>query len=441
MERFKFSTTCVFIISLLVPATVGLSLEADFAINLPSIVSLKERLNTYDKELPDPDKLGISKPIAYEENERFTYMMGRTPVSLRRILFIRPATLILSDVLDKTPDKPATWVIGVDKAPKIDGRKFRFDSGVCETIWPVEAELKPASKAVVVTAKHNYSRIFVHVLHLTDDKKAPTPAIQRIGEGHIPQLSITLGDTNYNTVLPPEQDLAGSIAITNSTDPKKSTDRRLLPSGILPHGDKIVALMKRWDNAYRNYHRPGWDSGRVAFELRKVVENGTVKPCRAVILGCGTGTNAEYLAGKGFEVTAIDISPTCLVMAGRKSTVSGSGVKWMLADVLSPPEIKPFDFIFDRGCYHNVRKHNAADFVKASNKLSKPGTKFMLLAGSAAEKRHWGPPRIKESEIREDFSPSFKIESMKQSWFDLNRKHHSTKGPWAWCVMMTRKKE
>ncbi|MDP6637567.1 MAG: class I SAM-dependent methyltransferase [Phycisphaerae bacterium] len=441
MKRLKLTVTCAFIISLMASGSISQGVEAEFAINLPAFASLKARLNIFDEKLPDPDKLGMRKTIAYEENERFTYMMGRTGVSLRRIFFIKPATLIVSDTLDKTPDKPATWYAGVDKTPELNGRKFSFGAGVCETILPIEAELKLAKKAVSVTAKHNYSRIFVHVLHLTDNAKTPTPVTKLIGEGHVPQLSIKIGDLEYNIVLPPEQKLAGSVAITNSTDPKKSTDRRLLPSGILPHGDKIVAMMKRWDNAYRNYHRPGWDSGRVAFELRKVVENGSVKPCRTVILGCGTGTNAEYLAGKGFEVTAIDISPTCLVMAKRKSDVSGSGVKWMLADVLSPPEMKPFDFIFDRGCYHNIRKHNAAGFVKASNKLSKPGTKFILLAGSAAEKKHWGPPRIKESEIREDFSPSFKIESMKQSWFDLDRRRHSKKGPWAWCVMMTRKKE
>ncbi len=441
MKCLQLAITCTFIVSLLAPTAMSLAVESDFAISLPAVCSLTERLNTFDEKLPDPNKLGMKEVIAYEENAQFTYMVGRTPVSLRRIFFVKPATLVISDVLDKTPDKPATWYIGVDKAPKIENRKITFDGGVCETILPIEAEVKPAKKAVGVTAKHNYSRIFVHVLHLGDAEKSEIATTKRIGEGHIPQLSIKSGDVEFNVVLPPERALAGSVAITNSADAKKSVDRRLLPSGILPHGEKIVKMMKRWDNAYRNYNRPGWDSGRVAFELRKIVENGTLKPCRTVILGCGTGTNAEYLAGKGFEVTAIDISPTCLVMAKRKSDVSGSGVKWMLADVLSPPDMKPFDFIFDRGCYHNIRKHNAAGFIKASNKLSKPGTKFMLLAGSAAEKRHWGPPRIKESEIRGDFSPSFKIESMTQSWFDLNRKGHSKKGPWAWCVMMTRKKE
>jgi methyl halide transferase len=441
MRRLRHLTTYALIISLFAPAAVSLGLESEFAINLPSIASLKERLNTFDEKLPNPDKLGMSKVVAYEENDRFTYIMGKTSVSLRRVFFIKPATLIINDVLDSAPDKPAAWVMGMDKAPKIDGRRITFNAGVCETILPLEAELNTAKKAVTVTAKHNHSRIFVHVLHLggDSDKKTPAPATKLVGDGHVPRISVIGGDAAWDIVLPPEQNLAGSVAV-KCTDPKKSIDRRLLPSGILPHGKKIVAMMKRWDNAYRNYNRPGWDSGRVAFELRKVVENGTVKPCRTAILGCGTGTNAEYLAGKGFQVTAIDISPTCLVMAKRKSDVSGSGVKWMLADVLSPPDIEPFDFIFDRGCYHNIQKHNAAGFIKASNKLSKPGTKFMLLAGSAAEKKHWGPPRIKESEIREDFSPSFKIESMKQSWFDLDRKGPSKKGPMAWCVMMTRKK-
>ncbi|MBT3201201.1 MAG: methyltransferase domain-containing protein [Phycisphaerales bacterium] len=441
MKRMRLLSTSALIMATM--ASLAAQASADeTGLNLQAIASLQERLNTYDQKLPDLPKLGISKALAYEENEQFTYIMGKTPVSLRRIFFIKPATLIISDVLDKTPDKPARWLLGVTKTPKIDARKITFTqgktTGFCETILPHQAEWKPAKQAAAATAKHNHSRIFVHMLHLAGKAKTTAPVTKLIGDGHVPRLSITLGQAVWDIILPPEQSAPGTIAITDP-DAKKSVARRLLPSGILPHGEKIVAMMKRWDRAYHNNKRPGWDSGRVAFELRKVVENGTIKPCRAVILGCGTGTNAEYLAGKGFEVTAIDISPTCLTMAQKKSEVSGSGVKWVLADVLAPPKIPPFDFIFDRGCYHNIRKHNAADFVKASKKMSKPGTKFMLLAGSAAEKKHWGPPRIKESEIREDFSPSFKIDSMKQSWFDLNRKAHSTKGPMAWCVIMTRK--
>jgi len=41
---------------------------------------------------------------------------------------------------------------------------------------------------------------------------------------------------------------------------------------------------------------PGWDAGRVANQLKKAVEEGKVKPGKALVLGCGTGTNAVFLA-------------------------------------------------------------------------------------------------------------------------------------------------
>ena len=445
MKHPRFLKKYVFTMSLLV-LTIGRCATAappKLGLSLPDILSLKERLNAFDEKLPDPAKLGISKVIAYEENKHFVYMMGQTPSALRRIFYIKPSTLIVSDVLKKTSDQPGSWVLRLDSKPKVEGRRITIGegktAGFCETILPKEVDLKPADSTVAVAAKQNHSRIFVHMLYTGGDDKTPAPVAKLIGAGHVPQLKIALGDTSYQLVLPTEQCVPGTIAVLKPGG-KDGFARRLLPSGILPHGKNGVGMLQRWDNAYRNGRRPAWDTGRVAFELRKVVENGTIKPCRVVVLGCGTGTNAEYLAGKGFEVTAIDISPTALVRAKEKSDITGSGVRWMFADVLAPPDMEPFDFIFDRGCYHGIRRHNAAGFVKTSRRLSRAGTKFLLLAGNANEKKHWGPPRIKESEIREDFSPSFKFLSMKQSWFDLGRKGPGKTGPMAWAVLLERKK-
>ena len=440
MKRLRLSTKCVFVISLLAPAAASLAVEAEFAINLPAVVSLKDRLNTYGEKLPDLDKLAISKVVAYEENELFTYMMGQTSVSLRRIFFIKPATLIVSDVLNKTPDKPATWFLGVDKAPKIDARKISFGegktAGFCETILPVETGLSPAKKAVGVTAKHNHSRIFVHVLHLGggDDKKTPAPVTKLIGAGHIPQLSITLGDASWNIVLPPEQSLAGTVAITN-TNAKKSVARRLLPSGILPHGKKNIDMMKRWDKAYRGTGRPGWDAGRVASQLKKAVEEGKVKPGKALVLGCGTGTNAVFLAKKGFEVTGLEVAPTALNIAEAKAREAGVKIRWIVADAANPPHMEPFDFIFDRGCYHHVRWVNLDGYVAAISRLTKPGGQFLLLSFRASGRQ--GKPRVKESQIRKDFSAAFEFEWLKEMQFDNRR--GIGKGSAAWTVLMKRK--
>jgi SAM-dependent methyltransferase len=102
--------------------------------------------------------------------------------------------------------------------------------------------------------------------------------------------------------------------------------RRLLPSGIMPHGPKGAALLERWDKPYRGKRVPPWDTGRVANELKKAVEDGTIRPGRALVLGCGSGTNAIYLAGKGFDVTGLDVAPTALVDEIRHARRHGEGV-------------------------------------------------------------------------------------------------------------------
>ena len=119
----------------------------------------------------------------------------------------------------------------------------------------------------------------------------------------------------------------------------------------------------RWDAAYRDGRRAPWDISRPATDLKQAVENGTLRPCRVVELGCGPGNDAVYLAGRGFDVTAIDIAPTALSQAEKKAREAGVKVRWLHADVLNPPKLEPFDLIYDRGCYHGLRQRNAAGTI------------------------------------------------------------------------------
>jgi 2-polyprenyl-3-methyl-5-hydroxy-6-metoxy-1,4-benzoquinol methylase len=52
--------------------------------------------------------------------------------------------------------------------------------------------------------------------------------------------------------------------------------------------------------------------------LVELIENGTVKPCKAIDLGCGAGHYAIYLAQRGFDVTGIDISRKLLAIAEQR---------------------------------------------------------------------------------------------------------------------------
>jgi SAM-dependent methyltransferase len=57
----------------------------------------------------------------------------------------------------------------------------------------------------------------------------------------------------------------------------------------------------------------------------------------ALVVGCGLGYDAEFLAARGFHVTAFDVAPTAIAAARREHP--GSPVRYATADLLAlPPE-------------------------------------------------------------------------------------------------------
>ena len=52
---------------------------------------------------------------------------------------------------------------------------------------------------------------------------------------------------------------------------------------------------------------------------------------RALDLACGTGRNALFLAGRGFSVDAVDISPEALAIARTRS--AGLPIRWLERDL------------------------------------------------------------------------------------------------------------
>jgi Methyltransferase domain len=55
----------------------------------------------------------------------------------------------------------------------------------------------------------------------------------------------------------------------------------------------------------------------------------------AVVVGCGLGDDAEFVAGLGFRTLAFDISPSAIAAARRR--FPGSAVHYVTANLLDPP--------------------------------------------------------------------------------------------------------
>jgi SAM-dependent methyltransferase len=173
-----------------------------------------------------------------------------------------------------------------------------------------------------------------------------------------------------------------------------------------------------WDDRYRDGNVP-WDTGRPSAELQQVLSRHSIAPCRALEIGCGTGSNAVWLAQQGFEVTGIDVAPLAVEQAEQRTQAAGVKANFQVADVLQLPDLQgPFAFFFDRGCYHAVRRGAADEYAVAIAKQLVSGGRGLILAGNAREPHEPGPPVVTEDQIRNELGVAFRILDLQEFRFD-----------------------
>ncbi|NQT38739.1 MAG: sulfatase-like hydrolase/transferase, partial [Planctomycetes bacterium] len=378
-----------------------------------------------------------SPVLAFEENAHFLFAAADlsdslpgardaaskegSPTLVRRFLFLKPSIWIMEDSVNpKAYEGKLRWEVHRQDDRNIDRAKR-----LCEVLWPGK-ESQPSTAEV-----DNSGRCLrVYQVASTDKDATPAKTVLKNNDGRF-DLTITSADRVYRLELPTLNDGAGRIAIDDA-DGKSLVPLRPLPAGVLPHGPEGMKLLDRWDRYYRDGRFPPWNSGMAAPDLREAAEKGAIKPCRVAVLGCGSGANSIYLAQKGFDVTAIDVAPTALSIAEADAEKAGVKVKWLLADVLALPGLEPFDLIFDRGCYHNVRYVDAKGFVKSLDQISRPGTRVFVLSCDRDS-----APGVREPTMRADFSELFDFEWIRKSNIitgkDAERSHVS------WNVMLRKK--
>lgn len=117
-------------------------------------------------------------------------------------------------------------------------------------------------------------------------------------------------------------------------------------------------IRERWKNGdylgwfedvYQHMERPPW----TLFEPYPYLitwlerEKPNTEGKRALVVGCGLGDDAEYLAALGYQVTAFDISETAIQKC--KSRFPETQVAYQVADLLQAPSDwqGAFDFIYE----------------------------------------------------------------------------------------------
>jgi SAM-dependent methyltransferase len=131
----------------------------------------------------------------------------------------------------------------------------------------------------------------------------------------------------------------------------------------------------RFNLAY--FRHPPWDTGVTPPEL--IGYTDTHPAGTALDLGCGTGTNAIYLAQQGWKVTGIDFARRAIRIARRKARKLGLEVDLQVGDVTHLESlVGQFDLILDIGCLHNLDDHGREAYLHLVKRLLAPGGTFLV---------------------------------------------------------------
>ena len=192
-----------------------------------------------------------------------------------------------------------------------------------------------------------------------------------------------------------------------------------------------------WDERYQEGDLP-WDTGVVERNLIEVVDRGVLTHGRILEVGCGTGTNALWLAKRGFDVIGLDLSPNAIARA-RSKLERGLSCRFEVLDFLNDevPD-RPFDAVFDRGCFHVFEE--ASEQLRFASRvrdvLAEEGRWISLIGSTEGAPRDTGPPRRTIREITAAIEPVLQIVEIRRTLFDKSDDEAAE----AWlCIARTRR--
>ena len=124
-------------------------------------------------------------------------------------------------------------------------------------------------------------------------------------------------------------------------------------------------------------------------------------PGRALDLACGTGRNALFLAEKGYDVTAIDISPRAIKLAEQMAREKGLKINWIVGDLDNYAIQGQYDLIVIS--FFSINKKMVPPIINALRSGGMLLSENHMLSPSAADESHEHRFHLKPGELRELF--------------------------------------
>lgn len=109
---------------------------------------------------------------------------------------------------------------------------------------------------------------------------------------------------------------------------------------------------------------------------------------RALVVGCGLGSDSEYVAGLGFATVAFDFAPGAIEEVRRRHP--SSTVEYHVADLLDPPAewSEAFDLVIESLTVQSLPRSFRAEAIAHIRRFVAPGGTLLVISGMA---EHWEP--------------------------------------------------
>lgn len=137
-------------------------------------------------------------------------------------------------------------------------------------------------------------------------------------------------------------------------------------------------IYQSWDDVYSNHllEELPWVSEEIHPALKEAIDSLQITSGNALDVGCGTGQVARYLAAKGFDTTAIDISREAIRVATCLS--EHYNIDYKVEDSLSYTTTKRFNLIVDFLHFHHIQDDDVKKYLVNISRILEANGLFLL---------------------------------------------------------------
>ncbi|OBJ56771.1 class I SAM-dependent methyltransferase [Mycobacterium sp. 1423905.2] len=183
-----------------------------------------------------------------------------------------------------------------------------------------------------------------------------------------------------------------------------------------------------WDGAYRGEGAfegpPPWNIGEPQPELAALIAAGKVRS-DVLDAGCGFAELSLALAGAGYTVVGIDITPTAVAAATKAAQARGlTTASFEQADITSFTGYDGrFSTVMDSTLFHSIPVEGRDGYLRSVYRAAAPGANYYVLVfakGAFPAELETKPNEVDEEELRAAVSKYWEIDDIRPAFIHAN---------------------